>query len=122
MGEPTNIYETTSDSFPAVSDVIAAPTALAPNLESGPEPIVATSIVSVTRRPQSNQSKESRGVKRLSSSGEETYCAQSRTFRALEKLLFEGGDSAALDAPAEVPAPAPVEAPVIITPKVLAPT
>ena len=54
------------------------------------KPSVATTSVSVTRRPKSDQSKESRSIKRLSSSGEETpFCAQSRSFRALEHLLFQ---------------------------------
>merc|ERR1719419_1943660 len=83
-----------------------APATSAPILPQS-SPAVATSSVSVTRRPKSAENKEARQVKRLSSSGEEpAHCTQSRSFRALEQLLFEGDNSAASDAPAEAPAPA----------------
>ena len=60
-------------------------------------PVVATRNVSATRSPKSGESKESRQIKRLSSSGEEpSHCTQSRSFRALEHLLFEGEDSGSL--------------------------
>ena len=77
---------------PAPEPFVPRPTIPEPTV-----PIVAMSNVSVTRRPQTAESKECRQVKRLSSSGEEpSHCTQSRSFRALEHLLFEGDDSAAL--------------------------
>ena len=58
-----------------------------------PQPNVAATSVLVTRRPKNEQSKESRSIKRLSSSGEDSSnCTQSRSFRALEHMLFEGND------------------------------
>ena len=62
---------------------------VAENVAPDKKPSVATTSVSVTRRPKSDHNKETRIIKRLSSSGEETDCTQSRSFRALEKLLFD---------------------------------
>ena len=83
-------------SAPTAPSAPAAPTeADAPSAPSAP--IGSTSNITVTRRPKSTETKESRQVKRLSSSGEEdTRCFQSKSFKALEHMLFQGGDSAEL--------------------------
>jgi len=96
----------------------SAPTVpVAPTEEGAPivpsAPIGSTSNVTVTRRPKNTESKESRQVKRLSSSGEDdTHCFQSKSFKALEHMLFQEGNSAESDA-SEALAPAPAEVVVL---------
>lgn len=103
---PTNIIDYT----PTVSSVAHVPIAVAPSQNPEPAPVVAATNISlarrpsvaaapnvpVTLRPKSDHNKEQRSVKRLSGSDEDSFCAQSRTFRALEKLLLDEGDPQAL--------------------------